>query len=381
MTDLSQHKISDSDENEVESKRDDQKRNKYDPNYTYAYAYPTGNYSEPAEGESKQQAAYENTRRGEAKMPQEKYGSKDFYMMNSGPEYKGGELKNPYEAYDPKDVYYPPNSYYGSPEAMQPGLENAYVYKNNVVYPQDAYNMYPTKGYDPRYGYNEQYERYGYNNNYYGYSSYTPKISREMKRKAKQRICSNCSTTSTPSWRRGENGKSLLCNACGLYQKLHGRPRPYTVTPGGKTKALKGGYEKTLCVSCSNLYPISEIRSGTNAHICDSCIGHIKNNRDGDSMYRYDERYATYNGYSQPMYEYGNNYYRTNEEYPEASYVTKGDGRMPEDGQQVYQDQKGGVAYDSVPRNNVYENIQSNKVYEGGKDSSSSKSFTKKDQK
>jgi hypothetical protein len=37
--------------------------------------------------------------------------------------------------------------------------------------------------------------------------------------------CINCHTTTTPLWRRDESGRSL-CNACGLYFKLHGTPRP-----------------------------------------------------------------------------------------------------------------------------------------------------------
>ncbi|CEH18579.1 GATA-4/5/6 transcription factors [Ceraceosorus bombacis] len=37
--------------------------------------------------------------------------------------------------------------------------------------------------------------------------------------------CTNCSTTTTPLWRRDEDGNNI-CNACGLYQKLHGTQRP-----------------------------------------------------------------------------------------------------------------------------------------------------------
>ena len=33
--------------------------------------------------------------------------------------------------------------------------------------------------------------------------------------------CSNCSTTTTTLWRRNNNGEPV-CNACGLYYKLHG---------------------------------------------------------------------------------------------------------------------------------------------------------------
>ncbi|EJU03832.1 glucocorticoid receptor-like protein, partial [Dacryopinax primogenitus] len=40
--------------------------------------------------------------------------------------------------------------------------------------------------------------------------------------------CANCHTTTTPLWRRDDSGNNI-CNACGLYQKLHGSRRPVTM--------------------------------------------------------------------------------------------------------------------------------------------------------
>ncbi|ORY57121.1 GATA zinc finger-domain-containing protein, partial [Leucosporidium creatinivorum] len=37
--------------------------------------------------------------------------------------------------------------------------------------------------------------------------------------------CTHCGSVTTPLWRRGPDDE-LLCNACGLYQKLHQKPRP-----------------------------------------------------------------------------------------------------------------------------------------------------------
>ena len=40
--------------------------------------------------------------------------------------------------------------------------------------------------------------------------------------------CANCKTHSTSLWRRNTDG-SPVCNACGLYAKLHKTQRPVTM--------------------------------------------------------------------------------------------------------------------------------------------------------
>ncbi|ORZ18860.1 hypothetical protein BCR42DRAFT_293662, partial [Absidia repens] len=46
--------------------------------------------------------------------------------------------------------------------------------------------------------------------------------------------CMNCKTSNTPLWRRNGLGQPL-CNACGLFLKLHGIVRPLAL----KTDVIK----------------------------------------------------------------------------------------------------------------------------------------------
>ena len=41
----------------------------------------------------------------------------------------------------------------------------------------------------------------------------------------RQVTCTNCSTSTTSTWRKDKEGRPL-CNACGLYLRVHGTPRP-----------------------------------------------------------------------------------------------------------------------------------------------------------
>lgn len=41
-------------------------------------------------------------------------------------------------------------------------------------------------------------------------------------------ICANCGTSTTPLWRKDREGR-IICNACGLYYKLHNSHRPVTM--------------------------------------------------------------------------------------------------------------------------------------------------------
>lgn len=65
----------------------------------------------------------------------------------------------------------------------------------------------------------------------------------------------NCQTSTTPLWRRDEAGQ-VLCNACGLFLKLHGRPRPISlktdvIKSRNRVKTMRPGMEakKKVCTS------------------------------------------------------------------------------------------------------------------------------------
>ena len=65
------------------------------------------------------------------------------------------------------------------------------------------------------------------------------------RRKKHDGKCANCGTTSTPVWRKDPtNNDTLLCNACGIYKRKHGRERP--MRPRGRIKKKRLGREKPM---------------------------------------------------------------------------------------------------------------------------------------
>ncbi len=78
-------------------------------------------------------------------------------------------------------------------------------------------------------------------------------------RAASQPTCQNCTTHTTPLWRRDETG-AVLCNACGLFLKLHGRPRPISlktdvIKSRNRVKTMRPDLAKQKKVSSQRLGP------------------------------------------------------------------------------------------------------------------------------
>uniref|UniRef100_A0A8D9A069 Box A-binding factor n=1 Tax=Cacopsylla melanoneura TaxID=428564 RepID=A0A8D9A069_9HEMI len=86
---------------------------------------------------------------------------------------------------------------------------------------------------------------------YKGYAGSTREEKASRRQTASRRsglVCSNCNTTNTSLWRRNQQGEPV-CNACGLYYKLHGVARPLTMKKESiqtRKRKLKGSSKNEL---------------------------------------------------------------------------------------------------------------------------------------
>ena len=98
------------------------------------------------------------------------------------------------------------------------------------------------------------------------------------------KICSNCGSISTPSWRRCPEGRNLLCNACGLYQKLHNRPRPLRIREDGSVQVIRNvssnnsSKNNNVCQNCrTTVTPIWRRSQGDRSLLlCNACALYLK---------------------------------------------------------------------------------------------------------
>lgn len=80
-----------------------------------------------------------------------------------------------------------------------------------------------------------------------------------------QPICENCFTTTTPLWRKTSDNR-LLCNACGLFFKLHGVIRPPTVNQQFKGNNNSNFNGNGNSVSTSNVNIVNPIGDNSKPH-------------------------------------------------------------------------------------------------------------------
>ncbi|KAJ2781448.1 hypothetical protein H4R18_002869 [Coemansia javaensis] len=84
-------------------------------------------------------------------------------------------------------------------------------------------------------------------------------------------VCHNCGVTSTPLWRRSVDD-TLLCNACGLYYKLHRTHRPKSLRASAARKdGADDDAPKTYCTNCKTSKTPLWRRDEAGSPLCNAC--------------------------------------------------------------------------------------------------------------
>lgn len=93
------------------------------------------------------------------------------------------------------------------------------------------------------------------------------------------RRCSHCGTTDTPGWRRRVGGE-MLCNACGLYERVNKSQRSFHLVNGAVRVRRRSSAvsDDRTCANChTNRTPMWRRIEGT--YYCNACAIYYRHNK------------------------------------------------------------------------------------------------------